>query len=454
MVKRFFFLFLVAFFSCLYVYAENLVEIWNLCLSNNTSLLLIENEIQLLRNLEKVDSNMGAPPKLTFSSNANFQSVLDGNVDSFELFKLEYSGVLNKSLSSSTEFEIGFNGSIYPDFSGRSCDFSGDFFLSVKQSLLPFWVQGETRDPYLQGRSLEILQQSYSKKTSESILIKEITMAYLKARRYIGLIDLTRKIISVCNQIIETITEKNTDIFPELLNTKVEYLDYRWELVKNLDEYLSEFSNLKRHLSIYCGKDIEIDGFEILPSFETIETTEIDFKLMELEASSKLAKLNYIIKNQSFAPMLSVGFGVSCIGLTNTLVEQKAEYRGFVNVILDLSYFVSSSHKEALLAYEKEVSDIAVQRSGLISEKVAYEEFLESMLENAEFRKKEAEAMLSIYGEEKKLVSDMLKSGHISTVDALQYEIKLLQLQYVMQSISDDVWLYQWLLSGLKKNLT
>ena len=208
---------------CLPLYSENLDEIFALCRRNSFELREAENELSFLRGLSK-ETYGKKNPKLVFDLNLNFPE------SSEDLFGMEIGAEFTKFLSSSTGLSLAVRSSLEKDKNARY-EWPNDGVLmisfSINQSLFPFWIQGESSDPYSEILSLKMLNGLYSKELLEQDILKNVTISYITARRCLYLIDSISRIISVYDQILEAIEKPDCELPIELLNEALNYNELR-----------------------------------------------------------------------------------------------------------------------------------------------------------------------------------------------------------------------------------
>ena len=436
------FLVLVLLGLCLPLYSESLDEIFALCRWNSFELREAENELSFLRGLSK-ETYGKKNPKLVFDLNLNFPE------SSVDLFGMETGVEFTKFLSSSTGLSLAVRSSLEKDKNARY-EWPNDGVLmisfSINQSLFPFWIQGESSDPYSEILSLKMLNGLYSKELLEKDILKNVTISYITARRCLYLIDSTSRIISVYDQILEAIEKPDCELPIELLNEALNYNELRWNQIALLEEYASEFSNLITEMSAFCGKKITVTTNDSLPNHSS-NNEKVDFTLKEYQTAIELIRLEKVLCLQSSAPQLSFSISSS---FPFELTQKKSSmasnnYSWSSSVGLDLSSFFSSSKKELELTYKRDFENAKTQHEKKEVERILYLDFLKSKLEGAEFQKKELESMLVIYTEKYSQMSQMVDLGAFSFVELKLFEIKIKQIECSLKIMHDNMWLYMWL---------
>ncbi len=317
MVKRILMTLILVFLLAVPVASETLSEIWQLCRGNSTELLYKQNEISLARNKEMYDVSKGSNPVLSMDGSMHFpKDYSDGY--RFTPVGFEESISFKGSLSSSTGLSLSLKNSINNNYriTGREIfSQSTSMSFSLNQSIAPYWLQGETKDPYEQILTMTTTRNSYSKESTEKSLMNDVTICYMRARKYSNLIDLTRRTIEIYDRILEVFDGMEGDVSLEMLNLGMNYRDSRWEQVLNLRSYVSEYSDLKMRLANYCGKEIDINANDELP--DAMQSLfAYDPHQREIETQIRLSELEYILKRQSLAPQLMLSAGVS---MSNTV---------------------------------------------------------------------------------------------------------------------------------------
>lgn len=442
---------------CLPMCADTLSEIWQLCRENSAELQYRQNEIDYAYSNKQADRDRGISPMLNLGVSVSIPKGYEVYESSLP-WDFEENLTIKKGITSSTAIVLSLKNTLNNRNSAGTNIYNRNTSLSLtlNQSLCPYWLQGESMDPYSQKLEATVLLSRYSREIAEQKLLIDVTQLYLNARKYAKLIELARKTVEIYNGILDIFESMEGDVSIELLNASMEYRDYRWDAILNLGVYKAGYADLLMQLTNMCGREVMVDYMDLLPDYSVPlynhnpEEKDLKTKILLVELDSKL-------KRQEIAPQLTLSGNIS---MSNSLVDYSDYWKAFssirnyswyVSMGLDLSSFLSSSSKLAENAYKKKLADLKVRQSEMKIRDNSYVRFLSSMRQEAEERKIKALEMAMLYQRRLEQLRQMQEIGTINEIEALLYEMKTLNMINAVTNAEDDVWFYSWLETNYMK---
>ena len=348
--------------------------------------------------------------------------------------------------------------------------------LSVSQSLLPFYFQGEKEDPGVAvlKENLRLSQLTFSQ--SEKTLLENVTQKYIQYRAQLRLIKKEEAYMDFYDERIKAAKEmhKNGQISMaeiwELENAKsnyfTEYLGYEntrdeieaalkslvgWEVELLTDENLILPDNFLR-----TGTDGTDKGD--MPSEESgsidkaRDSLNKNPEIQKIRSQQKILELQNVMNRQNYAPNLQFsGTFAESLDLKDSLLvnywEDKSAFSWSFSLALTFDDFLSPSRKLRKENY-LDKKDLYRQALENTEEKIKNQRNTLSMLiascgaqlEKAEKLRENREALLKNYRE-------LLKKGSASRMDILGMEVQAEEARSVCENLKDMLWFYRWKLA-------
>lgn len=456
---------LLCIYSIVIVHAQctPLETLWKLCETYNEDVQTLEKNLQEVVVQNDYRWTM-YKPSVAVSSNLSYSDSWEELVSKPASMNASLS--LNKSLPGSfsigTDISYGLTRTLYDPLEditteNLSYNHSASLSLNASQSLRPFWLQGEKRDPLFSQYALSVLQAHENKELQQKQIIQSITSCFIQMRilsrniiAYDALLSLSNKKICAYKELVEKGQIDIVSVWQEE-ESKQNYTKESISLEK-------EYNEQKRQLLLLSGNTIDASGIlekqllQTLPSVTTKnDTIEIQKTLLTME--SEYNRLQQILVKQYNAPTLKISSGVSVNPEKNekdqTFEKMWSEEKNWnwnFTIALDLSSMFNSE-----LSKESKLNDI--KQESLIMEKEQIDEqiklqknyynaMINTLQESEELTKKLSDNWKNKYND----YLTLYESGGCTLLDVEMCKVQSLMKTQELGNIEDQSWYYQWLL--------
>ncbi len=332
------------------------------------------------------------------------------------------------------------------------------FSLSLTQSLLPYWLQGNSKDPLFMQLAISktIAQEKYT--LLQNNIKQAITTQYLGIRMilesietYTKLIEFTEKQINNAESLLENGQIQREDLWT-LQETKQSYTKDKIALLQECNEQKKQFYKL-------IGKQedelFKIDYTSQLPQQSvTSQSHNIEKQIASLE--NEVLRQNYIQVVQNNAPLLSLNAGLS---LNPELLEKNVSIDKVWNsdknwdwnlsVLLDVSSLLNKENKKEKLKLQIQTNEtqrkIETIEKDTEIQKSYYSEYLETLFESLQLSHFILENIQTKYSD----YVALYEMGNCSLMDLETVSTQLFVQEKKVENLQNEQWLYQWLLNFL-----
>ena len=332
--------------------------------------------------------------------------------------------------------------------------------LSLSQSLLPFYFQGEKKNPEtaMLRENLRMSQFTYSQ--SEKSLLENVTEKYIQYRAQLRLIKKEEAYMAFYDERIKAALEMQRQ--GQISMAEI------WELENSKSSYFTKYlgyensrNEIEASLKSLVGWDVELlsDEDQKLPgnflSEETnqvwnrIDSFENNPEIQKIHSQQKILELQNVLNRQNYAPslLLSGTFSESLEIKDSLLVNYKDDKSAFswsFSLALSFDDFLSSSRKLRKENY-LDKKDLYRQSLENAEEKIKNQRntlsllinSYEAQLKKAKKLRENREALLKNYRE-------LLKRGSGSLMDILGMEVQAMEARTVCENLKDMLWFYRW----------
>ncbi len=451
------------------IYSLSLEELTSLALKNNIDILVAQTQHDTAI-LSSKTLNGIYTPQIIFSSSSTLQNenkwiTTPNNFSS----SITYNQILPGGLSFEIIGGLDFSTTTVPK--KQYVSKNPNIYISISQSLLPFWGQGKFQNPekIREKKQEEVYyyQLLYTRKTIFQNLIQNLVYSLVYKNQihiYKNLISLLDEEIELSEQLINSGAINHTKI-TELKNSR---WNYQLDLINVQSNYIMTVQNLKS----ICGIDISensLDDLEmsimnnfrqhnnsLTPSQNLINQIRFitennkDPEEESYKLKLEILKLNRILEKQSSAPTISISI--------QPIWTQKSSYEdnytfalkdfdsptSFSAVVnFNLSPLLSSISNQNKTQYELEYQSMENSYNAYIENKKNVLQQYRKILENYE---SELQYITELYGEgltELEELENQYKKGAISKFEYNSVKVKIENYRLFKKITEEYIFLYE-----------
>ncbi len=297
--------------------------------------------------------------------------------------------------------------------------------LSLSQSLLPFWVQGEAQDPIRLSSKQQNEFYRYQLLYIKKKVMMEIFQNYIFALISKKEIEMNENTLAIYEKQIESLKLLKSSGY-EAQAKILEIENSKWSILQNIMSAQSKYTQQIQNLKTLCGKKFNENYIESLidTKFENELMEILEFETAPLEHIYKLKleilKTERILEKQMSAPTLSFSIQPN-LRLSTTKVESwknawetfEEPYSWNFNIGLNLSPMFTGIAKQNNQKYQLDYNNA--------------ETTYNSYLAKREFIKEQYKTLLEYYLQQKKTICKLYDLGIRELQDyKIQYEAKMI----------------------------
>ena len=228
------------------------------------------------------------------------------------------------------------------------------------------------------------------------------------------------------------------------------YRKTQWEYIQNLNDYISNFSDLKLQIDNYCNQKVDFCSIMPLPECNLMFFDD-DIEIKEIDDEIKYNELERVNNIQAGAPSLTLDFGINMnseVDSFNSYIDSFGEeknYSWYVSINFDLSSFASSAGKIKKEEFKNKIDGLVLKKNKIVNEKNHYKNYFNYLFENAKYKYEYASELLEDYEKEEEQLLELYKNGMCSEVDMIESDIKVLGIKSAKEAIEDELWYYKWM---------
>jgi outer membrane protein TolC len=372
-------------------------------------------------------------------------------------FGFDWDSMGGTSLQTSISYEM--NRYILDSLEELSVDNSGYnqnpvLSLSINQSLLPYYLQGKAKNPFLLSYDNQFKSAQNSILTVMAGIKTNITDYFIQLRK------LLRNQIILTNQ-IEMQTILCDAAFIKLEQGSITQLDY-WNYESSLNEYQNnlcevtlQIDNIKRELELLCGNINYAEINNELPA-SSIRLLEKDYTLETFEIQKDELDNNLIISRQNNAPSLSItgsySYDLDAVKLEKTKEawSSSGEKKWTVSVGFSISPKNVNQINKEKAAYRNNIQSLEEQKTIYLENKTeeisTYKKLITYYTDVQSQKKKNVEKQNAYY----EAMQDKYNRGLCSELDLLQAKLIYDNSKFDLENINDSLWYYNFLLYQLE----
>ena len=432
---------------------SELEKIWESACEENITL------IQASRTIDNARINLkykGGNYPLSFSTglSSSFSDVYDGldwyTTGSTGTLTLSKSNPGGNTIQGSINYGItrGFmNYFDSYDVDNIGYSHSPSLSLTVKQSMYPYFIQGQFHDPNVKLLKDELLTSRYNRDNTEKSIKESIAYYYVQYRYYERLVDTMRYYISYYDNLIILTREKvdsGTASASELWNLEKEKLEY----CDDLKSYLTNRENLLTDLCNICGESISISIDADLPQYE-IELFDYEPNVEINLVQSDEIKINEILIRQNYAPYISLSASIGeTTDYSDSFQINYLEDKNYLNWTFSI-YFIFDELFSPSRKIQKE--QLENSRRTNIDQLTAYYKELENNRNQFEEYIRYYEEQLEISAGIRDDMNNLLENynklyerGGCSALDLEGIRLKIIDSENNCKNLEDMLWYYKW----------
>ena len=326
--------------------------------------------------------------------------------------------------------------------------------MSINQSLLPYYLQGKAKNPFLLSYDNQFKSAQNSMLTVMAGIKTNITDYFIQLRK------LMRNQIILTNQ-IEMQTILCDAAFIKLEQGSITQLDY-WNYESSLNEYQNnlcevtlQIDNIKRELELLCGNINYAEINNELP-VSSIRLLEKDYTLEAFEIQKEELDNNLIISRQNNAPSLSItgsySYDLDAVKLEKTKEawSSSGEKKWTVSVGFSISPKNVNQINKEKAAYRNNVLSLEEQKTIYLENKTeeisTYKKLITYYTDVQSQKKKNVEKQKAYY----EAMQSKHNRGLCSELDLLQAKLIYDNSKFDLENINDSLWYYNFLLYQLE----
>lgn len=330
--------------------------------------------------------------------------------------------------------------------------------FNLSQSVLPFWLQGEKKDPRIENYKLQNEYSYYQYLNVKKNTLLNLIQNYIYAFIYKNEIQIHKNSIELSNEQINAINEMK-DNGAINFSKVVELENLRWSYQQSLLSSEIDFTSCIKNIKTISGENFDAN---LLDFFIEANTTDIILNYLDnvsaplemlYQKTLEILKVNRVYEKQNSAPYLNISFTPTW-SLNNTKTEQWLEpwesAETFSNWQMSFSIdfsplFSSVSRKNSQrysLNYEKTLDEF---NSYIEQKKIILQEYL-TLLNFYEQQKEELTRLIQKGIVELDDYKKIFEEGKISRIDYLSAEIRIKNQKLSRNMIDLYIYLYKFLI--------
>ncbi len=322
--------------------------------------------------------------------------------------------------------------------------------LSLVQSLNPYWLHGQWKDPQKELLKISASQSSYNKDATKSSVMRNVANNYIQYRRIERMIKLTDKSLDLQALQLEALWEmyKNGQMpLAQIWNVEND----RTNTLNNLNSYLEQQKNVYITLCNYCGS---IGTLNIKAKLPDRNKRMFDYNpaRMSLGLEAERLKKQYLLDKQDAAPKLSFTGDFS---ESSKLSEEKGinlkdkdNYISYdFTLALTFNDLYPGSYRARNKKYETDSAKTQKQVESYNAQFKAEKEYLAKVIElyNQDFE--QAQGVYDRSREKLVAYRDLYKQGLCTRMELLSVQNEKLNAECNVMNIKDMLWYAQWSLT-------
>jgi len=397
------------------------------------------------------------PLSLSLSGKPTFYKNYEQYPDSLNI--LSSSASLSQELPGGLTLGIGTTfdrnrGYLYYDYkngySGTGYSDNPVLQLSLVQSLNPYWLHGQCKDPQKELLKISASQSSYNKDATKSSVMRSVANNYIQYRRLERMIKLTDKSLDLQTLQLEALWEmhKNGQMpLAQIWNVEND----RTNTLNSLNGYLEQQKNIYITLCSYCGTIGSISVRAKLPD-ENKQMLDYNPVRMNMGMEAERLKEQYLLDKQSAAPKLSFTGDFS---ESSKLSEEKGinlkdkdNYISYdFTLALTFNDLYPGSYRARNKNYETESAKTQKQVESYNAQFKAEKEYLAKVIElyNQDFE--QAQGVYDRSREKLVAYRALYKQGLCTRMELLSVQNEKLNAECNVMNIKDMLWYAQWSLT-------
>ena len=436
--------------------ATELEDIWKLCRMKSSDIKYAEFDLKSSEFNLKKDTDRNGNTYFGFDGTISFPRDYENGIK-FTPIGYEESVTFRHNLNSSTSLELSLKNSLvneYMYYREDKYQQTTSVSVNLSQSLSPYWLRGESKDPYTVKLQESVNLSKAEKEVTEKQVILNATSCYIKLRYYLRMAEFYRQAIEEYRNLINVLEGLGDDISYSFRQEISDFRNSLWNYVLSLSDIEKNLESQKKVLSDICGSEINIVLIEVMPD-SSEKILDYDPDENRLDSKINIAKLERSLNAQSKSAVLSLSAGVtnksevsSFRDFKDGLSEDK-NWNWYVNVSFDLSSLFSSSRALSDNEYKVTIERLKLEKEQAEVQKENERNQYQSLLLKAKDRLKTAEDMLSDCNEKKLQAEQMYADDALSEISLKQYTLSCIQMKSAYDSIRDEIWLYEWILENI-----
>lgn len=442
------------------LYAHSLIELADFALVNNSDILSAYNSYQsTIISSKTIDGAFS--PQLSFSSSS--QIAKDYSWKSCPDY-LSSSISYAQPLPGGSSIGISIGASVNKESICEELYLSQNPNLSIsfQQSLMPFWMQGKSKDPYIENVNQQKKYYYYEYLNTKKTVLINVAQNFVNMLIYKKQIEISKNSINLLDEQIEAV--KQLKVSGASSQSKItEYLNSKWSSQQDLLNVQANLESSIQNLKVLCNCDIYVLDNDCLNFFSlstddylSVIATATDRICDPLEANYQLKlemlKNKIVIDKQTSAPELSILVQPSwSMGIKKenewkeAWKEMNVPSNWSATVGINLTPLFSATNKQNKKKYELDFDTLEKSFNSYKFQKKYLQEQYKQLYEQYQNQKKE---ITKLYNEEQIEFLDLKKQYEIGVISRIDYETIKVRMKncYLNLQITElYVWLYDFL---------
>ena len=421
--------------------AFSLMELAEIALNNNSEILSAINSYQTsILSSKSMDGTFS--PQLSFSSSSQISKDYTWkNCPDYLSSSISYVQTLPGGSSISISGGASVNAeTIYEELYLNQ---KPNVSISLQQSLMPFWIQGKSKDP-----NIENFYQQEQYYYHELLNTKKSTLLNV-AQNFVYIL-IYKKQIQISQNLLKLLDEqiaatKQLKLSGASSQSKItELLNSKWTSQQDLLSVQTNLESTLQNLKILCNHDIDISDITYHDSFSQFtdefcnliqEVTERISDPIEKNFQLQIEMLNNkkIINKQKYAPEISISAQPSwSMGIKkenewkNAWKEMSEPSNWSFSVGINLSPFISASRKQNIKHYELDYESIRNSYNNYILKKEMSKKQYKKLFE---LYTKQLEEIKKIYENQQIELLDVQEQYELGVISKLDYDSLRIQIE-------------------------
>ena len=414
--------------------AFSLMELAEIALNNNSDILSAINSYQTsILSSKSMDGTFS--PQLSFSSSSQISKDYTwNNCPDYLSSSISYVQTLPGGSSISISGGASVNAeTIYEELYLNQ---KPNVSISLQQSLMPFWIQGKSKDPNIEN-SYQQEQYYYHEllNTKKSTLLN-VAQNFVYILIYKKQIQISQNLLKLLDEQIAA--TKQLKLSGASSQSKItELLNSKWTSQQDLLSVQTNLESTLQNLKILCNHDIDISDIAYHDSFSQFtdefcnliqEVTERISDPIEKNFQLQIEMLNNkkIINKQKYAPEISISAQPSwSMGIKkenewkNAWKEMSEPSNWSFSVGINLSPFISASRKQNIKQYELDYESIRNSYNNYILKKEMSKKQYKKLFE---LYTKQLEEIKKIYENQQIELLDVQEQYELGVISKLDYD--------------------------------